>query len=138
MALQESVAVRNASLDAREVAIGTAPKLLIYTGAAPADCATAASGTLIAEGTLPSDWLAAAAAGVKSKLGAWAMAGLPAAGGGATAGYFRLVDSAGTTCHQQGSVTISGGGGVMTLDNTSIANGQSITVNSYDITAGNA
>src|SRR5690242_774200 len=60
MAIQLSTAVRNARLDAIESAIGTAAVLKIRTGAAPADVATADSGTVLATLTLPSDWLAAA------------------------------------------------------------------------------
>ena len=55
-----------------------------------------------------------------------------------TAGHFRLLDSGGTTCHAQGTVTATGGGGDLTLDNTSIASGQSVTITSFTLTAGNA
>ena len=65
MALQQSVAVRNAGLDAKETAIGTSPVLKIRTGAAPANCAAADSGTVLASCTLPSDWMAAASNGTK-------------------------------------------------------------------------
>lgn len=53
MAIQLSVAARNARLDSIETTISTAAKLRIYSGAMPADCATAASGTLLCEMTLP-------------------------------------------------------------------------------------
>lgn len=135
MALQYSVAVRNAQLDAVETTIGTAPLLRIYSGSVPATCATAASGTLLAEMTLPSDWMAAASSGSKSLSGTWQDASANAAG---TAGYWRLYDSGGSTCHAQGTVTATGGGGDMTLDNTSIASAQSVTVTSFTISAGNA
>jgi hypothetical protein len=46
--------------------------------------------------------------------------------------------SGGGTCHQQGNVTITGGGGNLTLDNLSITAGQAVTVTTYTITAGNA
>jgi hypothetical protein len=65
MALQLSVAVRNAMLDAIETAIGTSAVLKIRTGAAPASVATADSGTVLATLTLPSDWLAARQAAVR-------------------------------------------------------------------------
>ena len=63
MALQYSTAVRNAQLDAVESAIGTAPKLQLRTGAPPANCAAADSGTLLCEMILPSDWMDKSAAG---------------------------------------------------------------------------
>jgi len=135
MALQYSVAVRNAQLDAVEVTVSTAPLLRIYSGSAPANCAAAASGTLLAEMTLPSDWMAAASSGSKALSGTWQDASANATG---TAGHFRLYDSGGTTCHAQGTVTATGGGGDLTLDNVSIASGQSVTITSFTITAGNA
>lgn len=135
MALQYSVAVRNAQLDALESTTGTAALLRIYSGAAPANCAAAASGTLLAEMTLPSDWMAAASSGSKALSGTWQDASANATG---TAGHFRLLDSGGTTCHAQGTVTATGDGGDLTLDNTSIASGQSVTITSFTITAGNA
>ena len=48
MAVQLSIAVRNARLDTIESTIGTSAILRIRTGAAPADCATADSGTVLA------------------------------------------------------------------------------------------
>lgn len=133
MAFQFSVAARNAAIDAIETTIGTAPTLEIRSGAAPADCATADSGTLLASMTLPSDWLDAGDAGQKSLLGTWQDTSADATG---TAGHFRI--KASTTCHIQGSVTATGGGGDMTLDNTSITSGQSVTVTSFDLNAGGA
>jgi len=135
MALQYSVTVRNAQLDAVETTVGTAPLLRIYSGSAPVNCAAAASGTLLAEATLPSDWMAAANSGSKALSGTWQDASANATG---TAGHWRLYDSSGTTCHAQGTVTATGGGGDMTLDNTSIASAQSVTITSFTITAGNA
>ena len=71
MALQLSVTVRNARLDAIETAIGVSPILKIRTGTAPANCAAADTGTVLATLTLPSDWMAAASAGAKAKSGTW-------------------------------------------------------------------
>lgn len=134
MSLQYSTAVRNATLDVVETTVSTTPKLRFYTGTVPANCATAASGTLLAELTLPSDWMNAASSGSKTLLGTWS--GSASAAG--TAGYYRIMDSAGTTCHIQGTVTATGGGGDLTLDNTSIANGQQISITSFTLNAGNA
>jgi hypothetical protein len=134
MAIQLSVAVRNGRLDAFEVAAGATAKLQIRTGAQPANCGTAASGTLLCEITLPSDYMSAASAGSKAKLGTWT--GTAAATG--TAAHFRIVDNAGTTCHMQGTVTATSGGGDMELDNTSIATSQTVTVNTFTLTDANA
>lgn len=135
MALQYSVAVRNARLDVIETTIGTSPVLTIRSGAAPASCAAADSGTVLATLTLPSDWMAAASGGSKSMLGTWTDNAADAAG---TAGHWRLKDSTGTTCHMQGTVTATGGGGDMTVDNTNFAAGQAFSVTGFTLTAGNA
>lgn len=133
MAFQFSTAARNASLDAIETAIGTAPTLELRSGAAPANCAAADAGTLLASMALPSDWMAAASAGAKALLGTWQDPTADAAG---TAGHFRIKQ--GATCHIQGSVTITGGGGDMTLDNPALAVGQQVTITGFNISAGAA
>lgn len=132
MAIQFSVAVRTARLDPIETTIGASPKLQIRTGAQPADCAAVDTGILLAELTLPADFMAAAASGAKAKTGTWQ--GTASAGG--TAAHFRIKDSAGTTTHMQGSV--GQGSGDLSLDNTVIANGQQITINTFTLTDGNA
>ena len=134
MAVQLSVAVRNARLDAIETTIGTSAILKIRTGAQPATCATADSGTVLATLNLPSDYLAAAASGSKAKAGTWEDTSADAAG---TAGHWRLYASDGVTCHAQGSVTATGGGGDMTEDNTSFDAGQAFTVTAWSFTDGN-
>lgn len=135
MAVQLSVSVRNARLDTIESTCGTSAILRIRTGAQPATCATADSGTVVASCTLPSDWMGAAANGTKAKAGTWEDTTADATG---TAGHFRLYDSSGTTCHMQGSVTVTGSGGDMTVDNVSFSSGQSFTVTSFTLTDANA
>ncbi len=135
MAIQYSAAVRNAQLDALETAIGTSAVLKIRTGVAPANVATADSGTVLATMTLPSDWLAAASSGSKAKSGTWQDTSADATG---TAAHFRIYASDGTTAHIQGTVTATGGGGDLMLDNTSIASGQSVTISSFTLTAANS
>jgi hypothetical protein len=100
MTFQASATVRNGTLDSIETSIGVSPLLRFYTGAAPANCAAAATGTLIGTITLPSDWMANASGGSKAMLGTWA--GTAVASG--MAGYWRIYDSGGTTCHFQGPV----------------------------------
>lgn len=135
MAIQLAVSVRNARLDAIETDTGVSAILKIRSGAAPADCATADSGTVLATLALPSDWMAAASSGSKSKSGTWQDASADAAG---TAAHFRIYKTDGTTCQMQGTVTATGGGGDMTLDNTSIASAQTVTITSFTLTDGNA
>jgi hypothetical protein len=135
MAVQLSVAVRNARLDAIETTIGTSAVLKIRTGAQPASCATADSGTVLATLNLPSDWMAAAASGSKAKSGTWEDTSADATG---TAAHWRLYASDGTTCHAQGTVTATGGGGDLTVDNVSFASGQAFTVTGFTLTDGNS
>lgn len=135
MAFQFSTTARNAALDAIETAIGASAILKIRSGSAPANCGTADSGTVLATLNLPSDWLAAASSGSKSKSGTWEDTSADATG---TAGHFRIYASDGTTVHMQGTITATGGGGDMTLDNTSIASGQQVTITSFTLSAGGA
>ena len=135
MALQASTTVRNAILDAIETAIGTSPVLKIRSGSVPATCATADSGTVGASITCPSDWAAAASGGSKAKSGTWQDASADAT---ITAAHWRLYESTATTCHLQGTVTATGGGGDMTLDSTSITAGQVVTISTFTIAAANS
>ena len=135
MALQLSVSVRNGMLDAIETVVGTAPILRIRTGSAPANCGTADSGTILAELTLPSDWLAAASSGSKAQSGTWQDT---SANNSGTAAHFRIYASDGTTCHAQGTVTATGGGGDLTVDSTSFTATQSFTITNFTFTAANS
>ncbi len=136
MALQYSVTTRNAQLDTIESTAGTSCAMEIRTGAPPADCATANSGTLLVTINLPTDWMAAASSGSKAKAGTWSAA----AGAGGTAGHFRLYNSQATkdqtTCFMQG--TVGQGSGDLSLDNAVIANGQTVTISTFTLTAANA
>lgn len=134
MAFQYSVGVRNARLDVIESTIGTSAVLKIFSGAEPANCAAADPSGLLVTMTLPVDWMNNAASGVKTLAGTWSAA----ASGTGTAASFRIYDSTATTCGTQGSVSASGGGGDMILDNTSIVSGQTVSVTTFTITGGNA
>lgn len=128
MAIQFSVAVRNARLDAWETAIGTSAVIRIRTGAQPANCAAADSGTVLASFSLGANWASDASGGSK------ALASVPLTTTGSAAGtaaHYRVYASDGTTCHEQGSVTATGGGGDVTVDNTSIASGQTVNITSW-------
>jgi hypothetical protein len=133
MTIQLSTSVRNALLDAIEVAVGTAAVLKIFTGSAPANPAAADSGTVLATLSLPSDWMSASSSGVKSKNGTWQDSSADNSG---TAGHFRLYASDGTTCHLQGSVGTSSAD--MILDSVAFTSGQSFTVTAFQLTAPNA
>jgi hypothetical protein len=132
MTVQWSTTLRNNLLDQWETSIGTSAVVKVFTGSQPADCATADSGTLLVEFDLGSDWAAAASSGSK------ALSSTPisaTAAGTGTAGYYRIYESTATTCHEQGSVTVTGGGGDMTIDNASITTGQTVKITSWTKTA---
>lgn len=133
MTLQYSTAVRNAKLDAIETAIGVSAIMTIRTGAAPANCAAANSGTVVATLNLPSDWMANAASGSKSMTGTWQDTSADATG---TAAHFRIHDSTATTCHIQGTVGTSAAD--LIVQNTSFSAGQAFTITSFTITDNNA
>ena len=132
MAFQLSMLARNNILDGLETFIGTSAVLKIKTGAPPATCDAADSGTVLATLSLPSDWMAVAANGTKAKSGTWEDASADDTG---TAAHWRIYASDGTTCHMQGTITATDGGGDMTLITTSITSGQPITITGFTLTA---
>lgn len=131
MTVQLSTSVRNAMLDAIETAIGTSAIVKLRTGSPPASCAAADSGTVLATMNLASDWMSAASSGSKS------FSGTPiqdtSADATGTLGHYRVYASDGTTCHMQGTITATGGGGDMTVDNTSVTSGQIVQITSWSI-----
>ena len=134
MAIQLRDTIRNARIDA--ISVSTTAAMQIRTSTQPADCSTANAGTLLWDINLPSDWMNAAAAGVATKAGTWT--GTATATN--TAGHFRIFNNQttkdNTTCIVQGSIGM--GSGDLSLDNTSIANGQTITINTFTLTDANA
>lgn len=134
MPVQLSTAVRNARLDAIEAIIGPNPIMRVRTGAQPANTAASRSGTVLATINLPSDWMQAASGGSKALSGTWSDNSADAAG---TAGHFEIMDSTGTTCHLQGSVSATGGGGDLQVDNVVFAAGQQFNVTAFALTDAN-
>lgn len=130
MAKQYGITLANTLLDAWETTIGASPILRIYTGSQPADCATAASGTKLVEMTLPADFMAAASGGSKALSGTWSDTSADDTG---TAGYYRIYDSGDTTCMEQGSVTVTGGGGDLTLSSVSVVAGLPVSITGFTL-----
>ena len=133
--MQFSIAVRNAMLDAIEAAIGTGAVCKFRTGAVPANCAAADSGTVVATFTLATDWASAASAGAK----AWSSVPVSVASSNSgTLGHYRVYASDGTTCHEQGTITATGGGGDLTVDSIAVTAPQVINITAKSLTAPNA
>ncbi len=133
MTIQYSTTHRTNNVTDISTQAGATAYLLIYTGAAPANCGTAASGTLLA--SLPmSNPIGSVSAGLLT-MSAITSAAAAATG---TAGYWRIATtSGGTTVIAQGSVAVSGGdlnfsGGV------SFTTGETISVSSFTVTANGA
>jgi len=136
VAIQRTTSVINDLLDGLD-AVFNSGLLDVYTGTAPATANLAASGTLLASITLPADSFAAATAAAKAKAGTWQDASADATG---TAAHFRLKTSSDTNANTQnerrvdGSVTLTAGGGDMTVDSTSFTAGQVFTVTAFNLT----
>lgn len=128
MTVQWSDTLRGDLLDSITTRLGASWKLKIRTGAQPANVATASSGTVLATFTPTAG---ASAAGVKNYVTGSPSVAATATG---TAGHYELTTSA-DVVHERGSITITGGGGDLTIDNTSINNAQTVTVTGFTKTA---
>lgn len=126
----EDVTFRNAILDYYESQIGTAPRLKIRSGSAPAVGASS-TGTVLADITCPIDWLAAASSGSKAIAGGpWTDSSADASG---TAGHYELYKSDNTTLIARGPVTASGGGGDLQLVTTTIVATQPVSITAFTL-----
>lgn len=130
MVVKLASAVRDAMMNAYEATIGVAPTLSLYSGAPPANVTDAATGTLIASITLPSDWMGASSSGVISKAGTWTTNAVAAG----TIGYYRITKA--STTYEQGTVAASSAD--MIVDNPAVVLNQTITVNTFTKTAAGA
>ena len=130
MAITTNTTFKNTILDGFDTAFNSGT-LEIRTGSAPG-AGNAATGTVLATITLPSDWMAAASGGTKALSGTWQDTSADATG---TAAHFRVYDSGGTVCHIQGTVGTSATD--MIVDSTSFTAGQQFTVTAFTLTAGN-
>ena len=110
--------------------IGASAVLNIYTGAQPANVATAATGTLIV--SLPCNGTAFGAVG-SGALTANSITTTAATGAGTnTAGYFRIFKSGGTVAVVDGAIATSGSD--LNLNSTSITIAQNVSITSFVIT----
>lgn len=124
MTLDLSNAVANPILDTYDTHFPQNSHLEIRTGAPPG-AENAASGTKLADITLPATPWNTAASGSKSKNGTWQDASADASG---TAGHYRLIGTT-TTKIEEGTVATSAAD--MIIDNTSINATQSVTVSTF-------
>lgn len=135
MPIQLSVEVRNARSDATETRIGPGAILKVRTGPPPTSVAAVDTGTVLAQLTLPADWMNPASGGTKSKAGVWESLAALATG---QAGHYRIYEADGVTPHLQGDITATGGGGSMTVADVNVFLGQEVRVTSYTWIEGGA
>lgn len=137
MAFSYSTNLINALLDTMDTEYPAGSVLELRTGAAPGVTA-AATGTVVATIVLPATPFSAAAARTKAKNGTWSDASADNSG---TLGHFRLrISSDGNgasvvALRVEGSITATGGGGDMTVDNVVVAAGQLVTITAFSFTA---
>jgi len=125
MAVDLNILLANALLDRYDTEFPAGSRLQIRTGAPPG-AENAAGGTLLVEITTPASPWAAASGGSKAKNGTWSGVGVAAG----TAAHYRL-KNAGDTRREEGTVTATGDGGDMTLDNTVIAVDQVVAMTTF-------
>ncbi len=134
MTTRVSTAVRNAMLDAARGLLDAgagAGKLRIYTGSQPGGGPSAsATGTLLVEIALNDPAFDAAASGAAAADVSPALSALATATG--TAGWARLLDS-NNVAIVDGSVTGSGGGGNLIIDNTAVVSGAAVSITSLGL-----
>ena len=137
MALTFTNTVKAARADTIDSQIGSAGKLIIYGGTAPADVSGSVTGNQVLA-TL--NWSGAfKSTSTNGVLTANAPGNATASAGGAgtTATFFRIYKSDGTTAIMQGSVSDTGGSGDLKLNSASISTGATVSVTSFVITEGN-
>lgn len=118
-------------LDAIETDLGASPVLYLRTGTQPATVGAADSGTLVSTIAMAADAFQSASAWTKAITAALQDASADNAGSLA-GGHWRIKTSGGVT-KLQGTITATGGGGDMTVDNTTVTAGQQIDVTSFSI-----
>lgn len=131
--MQYSTAIRDAQANAIAAITGPAPVLEIWAGPMPSDCAALDTGTLLAVGTLPTDWLTPSAGGTVNSAQPWALLGQIGAGLGKEGNYYRIKQAG--VCHVQGTY---GTGQEMAPQSAMIANGQAVAIDGFTIIRGNA
>lgn len=129
MALQYSAGVRTAQLAAINNALNVATDLYILTGAAPANTSLADTGVLLFQTSIYPAFNAPSA-GSLTISGTWTDAALASG----SMGYFRIKASGVTMI--QGTVGTSGAD--MIVNSVSLTTGQTFTVLTFTLTAGNA
>jgi hypothetical protein len=134
MATRLATAARNAAGNAVAALVDAdvgAGALIIRTGAQPATANDPATGTVLATFALADPSFGAAALGVNTLDATPVLSTTGAATG--TAGWFRITDNSGDTV-MDGAVTVTGGGGELELNTTSISTGVTVEITAGTLT----
>ncbi len=123
MAVDLNILLANALLDRYDTEFPAGSLLQIRT-LSPGGAENAAAGALLVEITSPSTPWAAASSGSKAKANTWSNT----ATGAGVAGHYRMKNAADTR-REEGIV--GQGSGDLSLDNTNIAVGQTVTINTF-------
>lgn len=133
--LKYSASLKNAQQDAITTKLGASAVLNIYSGSQPASPDTAIGAqVLLASLTCNATFAPGASGGVLTLNSIANGTGTAGAGAGTTATWYRLTTSGGTA-HIDGTVGISGAD--LNINNTSIAQNQTVSVTSFTLTNGN-
>jgi hypothetical protein len=132
MPISNSTAFRNTLAQAFETAVGAGGRITYYSGTVPTNADAALSGnTVIAQAFVPSaDFMGNPVGGVAALSAT--LTDLAADNSG-TMTFFRWETSAGAAV-QQGTVTVTGGGGDITFASVAITAGQTINLTSFNET----
>lgn len=101
--------------------LGASGRCRLYTGAMPANCAAARTGTLLADIILPATPLQTASGVLSKTASAWSVAAVAAG----VAGYYSLINNGTSECIEQGEVSQQYS---MTTTASTAANGNALTV----------
>jgi hypothetical protein len=133
MAVTYEVGIRNGIVDAVINGYGATPKIRVYDGTVPANRAAAlGSQVMLAQWT--GSW-AAASSGSRTFNGTADVTAEAFGAGTKTATFYRVYNAAGSVCMEQGTVTVTGGGGDAALDNVVMSQGQAARLSSFTKTA---
>lgn len=133
--LKYSAVLKNAQQNAITSTVGGSAVLNIYNGTQPASPDTAiTSQTLLVSLTCNATFAPAASGGVLTLNSISSGTGTAGAGTGTAATWFRITTS-GAVAHIDGTVGTSSSD--LNLNNTNIAQGQTVSVTSWTITNGN-
>lgn len=128
--MQFDINSRNGFLNVINSSVGPSGVLYIRSGAPPATCADADTGTELLYIQLPNEPFTIPTIGYIEKSGIWSCLSAQSAG---VAGHYRIMSA--STCCMQGVCSEISGGGEMQLSTVNIQISQPVTVSVFVITA---